>query len=140
MKKIIILSLLIASFALSAVAFAETTKTVKTANQAVVLSCVSSAVATRESEIQTAFSSFSTTMTSAFSKRATDLLAAWTITDKTARNSAIKTATTNFKQTSSAAKKTYNTARQAAWSKFSAARVSCKAPSTGENPAIDSIQ
>lgn len=139
-KKIIILSLLIVSLTFGSVAFAETTKIDKTAVQVTMTNCVSSAVAIREAEIQTVFSNFSSTMTAAFTKRATDLAAAWALTEKTTRNNAIKVATTNFKQSANTAKQIYNSARTAAWGQFSASRIACKAPATGENSGVDVIQ
>ena len=137
-KKIIGGALVVSSLMVGMVAFAQNTN--KGANQATMIACVAGAVATREAAIQSAFSAFSTSMTSAFTKRASDLATAWTLTDKTARDTAIKSAHATFKDSSSTAKKTYNTVRQAAWQQFSTARKACKAPATGENISADAIQ
>lgn len=139
-KKIIGGVLVVSSLAFGLVAFAQNTNTKKGANQATIIACVAPAVATREASIQSAFSTFSASMTSAFTKRASDLATAWTLTDKTARDTAIKSAHATFKDSAIAAKKTYNTARQTAWQEFSIARKTCKAPATGENVSMDAIQ
>ncbi len=137
-KKIIGGALVVSSLMVGMVAFAQNTN--KGANQATMIACVAPAVATREAAIQSAFSTFSTSMSSAFTKRASDLATAWTLADKTARDTAIKSAHSVFKESSSTAKKTYNTARQSAWQQFSTARKACKAPATGENISVDAIQ
>ena len=137
-KKIIGGALVVSSLMVGMVAFAQNTN--KGANQATMIACVAPAVATREAAIQSAFSTFSTSMTSAFTKRASDLATAWTLTDKIARDAAIRTAHSTFRDSSSTAKKTYNTGRQAAWQQFSTARKACKAPATGENISADAIQ
>lgn len=139
-KKIIGGVLVVSSFAVGLVAFAQNTNINKGTNQATIIACVAPVVATREATIQSAFSTFSTSMSSAFSKRASDLATAWTLTDKIARDTAIKSAHSVFKDTSSTAKKTYNTARQGAWQQFSIARKACRAPATGENVSMDAIQ
>ena len=139
-KKIIGSVLVVSSLMIGSLALAQTTNSNNGANQATMIACVAPAVATREAAIQSAFSTFSTSMTSAFTKRASDLATAWTLTDRVARDTAIKSAHATFKGSSSTAKKTYNTARQAAWQQFSAARKACKAPATGENVNMDAIQ
>ncbi len=139
-KKIIGGALVVSSLMVGLVAFAQNTNTNNVANQTTMMACVASAVAVRESAIQSAFSAFSTSMSSAFTKRASDLATAWTLTDRTARNTAIKSAHSVFKESSSTAKRTYNTARQTAWQQFSTARKACKAPPTGENITVDIIQ
>ena len=103
------------------------------------LTCAASAVASRETAIQSALSTFSGSMTSAFSARASALASAWTATDLKARNQAIKDAWSTFGKAKTAARKSYNTATNAAWSQFSTARKTCKAPSTGENAGVDNM-
>jgi len=137
LKKIIGSVLVISALMVGLVAFAQNTPA--GANQPTTLACVASAVAAREAAIQSAFGTFSTTMTSAFTKRASDLATAWTITDKTTRNTAIKIAHTTFRASKIEARKTYNTARQTAWQQFSAARKACKAPATGEDNSVDAL-
>jgi hypothetical protein len=139
-KKIIGGALVISSLMFGLIALAETTNTNKGANQTTMIACVAPAVATREAAIQSVFSTFSTSMSSAFTKRASDLATAWTLTDRTARDTAIKSAHSVFKESSRTAKKTYNTARQSVWQQFSTARKACKAPATGENTSADAIQ
>ena len=139
-KKIIIGTLVLSSLAFSSIVFAENVNPNITSNQATIIACVAPAVATREAAIQSAFGTFSTSMTSAFTKRSSDLATAWTLTDRMARDTAIKSAHLAFKNSSIEAKKTYNNARKATWQQFSTARKACKAPATGENIGVDAIQ
>lgn len=130
---------IVSGMILSSTVFAATATTTASGRTEVV-ACVASAVSVRESAMQSAFTSFSGSMTAAFSKRAADLSSAWALTDKTARTNAIKAVGSAFKESSAASKKTYNAARVAAWNQFSTSRKACKAPATGENQDLDIIQ
>ncbi len=108
-------------------------------NQTINLSCIASAVAKRESAIQSAFSAMSSSWSSALATRASDLSSAWAMTDKTARNSAVRAAWKKFQDSQKAAKKAYNDARKAAWSQFTTDRKACKVSTTGENSGVDAL-
>ena len=138
-KKIIGGVLVFSSLMIGSVVFAQTTSTKQVANQATLIACVAPAVATREAAIQSAFSTFSTSMNSAFTKRAADLAAAWALTDKVTRNTAIKTADSLFRQSVITAKQTYNTARLTARQQFTTSRKACGAPAVVENTSADAI-
>ncbi len=143
MKKIIITSsaVLLAFTLISGIALAQNTTapTATTGNQAATLSCVASAVAKRESAIQAGFTALSSSWNLALTTRASDLAAAWAMTDKTARNTAIKDAWKKFTASKKAARKAYNDARKASWSQFSTDRKACKASNTGENSGGDAL-
>ncbi len=136
MLKNVITSTVLFLFAFVNISFAQD---VTTTSQTDNTNCVASAIAVRETAIQTAFTNFSSSMSSAFTKRASDLATGSVLTDRIARNSAIKNAGQSFRNSSISAKKTYNTARQSAWQQFSTARKSCKAPATGESVNMDLI-
>lgn len=131
--------LVFSSLMIGSVVFAQTTNTKQQANQATLIACVAPAVATREATIQSAFSVFSASMTSALTKRTSDLAAAWALTDKIARNTAIKTADSAFKVSASAAKQTYNAARLTSRQQFTTSRKACGAPAVVENTSADAI-
>jgi predicted negative regulator of RcsB-dependent stress response len=144
MKKILIATsiALLASVVLGGVAFADLTvnqANTTSTNSSMMLTCVATAVAKREAAIQSAFSTFSSSMTAAFQTRSTALAAAWAMTDKTARNSAIKAAWSTFNESAKMAKRTYNTDRLSTWNQFSTDRKTCHAPATGESASADSI-
>jgi hypothetical protein len=88
--------------------------------------CVQTAVATREAAIGTAFTTFSTSMSSALSTRATALNTAWGMTDAKARRTARNEAWVNYKKASQAAKSTMKTSKKSAWTTFQTASKACK--------------
>ncbi len=145
MKKIIISTsvALVACALLSGIVLAETqtngTQPAPTASQTSMLSCVATAVAKRESAIQSAFSTFSTSITAALQTRASELASAWSMSDKTARNKAIQDAWKKFSDSKKAARTTYNSAMRTAWNEFATDRKACKAPATGESQSTDSL-
>ena len=114
-----------------------TAPSVNTATSASVLACVKTAVDKRETAIQTVFSAFNASITSALQTRKTELSAAWGVAEKGARNQAIKSAWEKFKTAKRGASDTFNKARKSAWSQFTIDRKACKATSTGEDPGAD---
>ncbi len=125
MKKIIAITsaVLISSALLTGITFAQTGTT--STDQTAALACVAKAVADREAKIQSAFSAFSSSMTSAFQTRASDLASAWAMSDKTARKEAIRNAWKKFSDSKRAARKTYNIATKTAWKDFKKAKKDC---------------
>lgn len=119
---------------------ATTTRTVKphfVKNKTVDLACVAAAVAKREAAIGTAFSTFSTAAQAALSARATALSAAWAMTDKTARRSAIKAAWRAYTTAIKASRKDLNTARHNAWAGFRTDTKACGPAATADEPASE---
>lgn len=99
--------------------------------------CVQNAVDKRETAIQTAFDAFSSFINSALQTRKTELLAAWSITDRNERKTAINAVWNKFKKSKKTAVKTFNKTRLGAWTQFTADRKACGALPTGENPGAD---
>lgn len=138
MNKYFVISVLVISFlAMGTFALAQTTGT--QTSQTTVATCVASAVAAREAAIQTAFSTYSSAISTGLTQRATSLAAAWQMTDKAERNTAIKDAHAKFKAVKTTAKQAYTTAKNVAWTAFSTARKACKVPATGEDHAVDNL-
>ena len=92
--------------------------------------CVKPAVLAREDAIITAWTTFNTSVSSAYAARKTALGAAWDMTDASARNAAIKAAWNAFNKAKKDAQKKWQTDRKAAWKTFRAAAKACKAPDT----------
>ena len=109
---------------------AVTTKTVD-------ITCVKTAVEKREDAIKATYDKLSASIDLALTTRKSDLSNAWTLTDKTQRNTAIKTAWANFTKAKKAATKEYRTEQAASWTQFSKDRKACGASTTGEDPAND---
>lgn len=145
MKKILIAAsaaLLFSATVAGVVLAADSTGTVTTTTtttNSTMLTCVASAIAKRESAIQAAFATLSDSWKSALTTRVSDLAAAWTMTDKTVRRTAIKEAWKKFADSKKLAKKTYNDARKVAWSQFATDRKDCRASNTGENAGGDAL-
>lgn len=90
------------------------------------IACVQTAVVTREAAIGASFSTFSTSMSSTLSARATALANAWSLTDGTARRNARNTAWTEYKNASRTAKSVFKTEKKAAWRTFNEASKTCR--------------
>lgn len=90
------------------------------------IACVKDAVVAREAAIGTSFSTFSASISTALSARATALANAWSLTDGTARRTARNAAWTEYKNASKAAKATFKTSKKAAWKIFNDASKACK--------------
>ena len=96
------------------------------ADKTVDVACVQAAVDAREQSIMSAWVSYNTSMTAAFSTRALALHAAWGMTDASARKTAIKAAWSAFAASRKSAMQAHKTAKQAAWKTFRTAAKSCK--------------
>ena len=103
--------------------FAATTPT------AASISCVSSAVTTREQVIGGAMTTYTGALNTAYSTRATALQQAYSPTaDKSVIAKAVKTAWSNFNSALKSGRKTWQTSRNSAWSQFRKAIKVCRAP------------
>lgn len=105
------------------------------------VSCVKRAVDSRESKLGTAFSAFSSSITSAYSTRRSALSTAYDVTDKKARREAIRKAFSVFKDSAKKARNDFRSTRESAWKTFETERKACKAQDEGtsENKSADSI-
>lgn len=99
-----------------------------TGKKTVDIVCVKTALDIREDALMAGWSTFNTSVSSAYAARKTALDAAWVMTDAAARSAAIKAAWTAFKTAKQGAQKKWQAARKAAWSAFRTAAKACKAP------------
>ena len=90
--------------------------------------CMQNAVDKRDTAVIAGFDAYHTSVSSALLTRKTALVAAWGLTDVTARNAAIRVAWKDYRTALSNARKTLRTARLAAWKQFHTDRRACKGP------------
>lgn len=102
------------------------------------LSCMKTAIAVREAVVQKAFTAYTQSINTSLAKRATDLAAAWDLTETASRRAAIKSAWVSFRTTKQTAKKMYVKSRNALWATFKSSSKACHLP-TGEEPSNESL-
>jgi hypothetical protein len=91
------------------------------------LTCMQTAVDVREDAVADAFGDFNDDVETALAARKTALHDAWGLSDKTARNTAVKSAWTTWKAAKKSAHTDLKSARKAAWTTFkTTAKSSCK--------------
>lgn len=91
------------------------------------LTCMQTAVDTREEAIVKSFTNFTTDISEALTDRKDALHDAWGITDKSSRNTAVKKAWTDWKTAKKEAHTDLKAARKSAWETFkTTAKSSCK--------------
>ncbi len=95
------------------------------AKPAVDLACVAAAVDKRDMAMIAAWDKYSAAIKTALSARKDALKAAWALTDKKARNEAIRKAWNAYRDSVKAAKKTFRDERTAAWKQFRTDRRAC---------------
>lgn len=104
-------------------AIATTTKDKKTLN----LTCMQTAIDTRETALISAFGDFKTSMDEALSDRKTALHDAWGISDRADRNKAIKTAWSDWRKDKKETYAELKSDRKTAWTTFAkTAKSTCK--------------
>jgi hypothetical protein len=135
-KQIIITALSVALLSVGAMAFADNTTlgtvtpNTTSADMTTKIQCVGTAVAARETALDTAMTAYTGSANSAYSARATALVSAYQQTTAVAVKAAVRTAWTAFTSSMKTARKTWQTARMSAWSTFRTAAKACKAPSS----------
>lgn len=87
--------------------------------------CIQNAIEKRDTAVITAFSGFSTSVTTALTVRKDALKAAVILTDKNAKETARKAAWSTFKTSSKTAATTLRTARRAAWTTYETDTKAC---------------
>ncbi len=102
----------------------STASTTKTTD----IACMQTAVDARETSVATAWTTFNTSMTSALSARKTALHDAWGMSDRKAREAAIKEARKNYRAATKSAHMKLFKARKTAWATFKTAAKECKMP------------
>jgi hypothetical protein len=103
------------------------TGTKATSTKTVDLTCMQTAVNTRESAVGAAYTKHATHITNALTARKNALNSAWGMSDKTARNTAIKSAWKTYRDSKMSSRKDMNSARKSAWTEFKkTAKTDCK--------------
>ncbi len=92
--------------------------------------CVQGYVATRESALMSAWSSYASGMTSAYDIRKAALASAWGTTEAAARRTAVKAAWTTFRSSKKVTVKSWNDTRKSAWKAFRQSVKACKGAAT----------
>lgn len=95
-----------------------------------VITCMQTAVETRDTAIIAAFDTYSAAVKSTLTARKTALKAAWAIADRKERRTAIMTAWKDYKTAIKDAKSALKTAKKTAWDAFKAASKVCKPAKT----------
>lgn len=99
----------------------------KMAKAEVNLTCMQTAVDTRETAVAAAFTGFNTDVQAALVARKASLHDAWGMSDKTARGTAVKAAWTSWKSASKTAHMKLKSARKDGWAAFkTTAKSTCK--------------
>lgn len=132
---VLVFAMAFSVFAQSATPTATTTPVIKQVD----IACVKTAVAKRESAVQTAFSVYSSSINGALSTRASELSAAWDIADIRQRRAAIAAAWAKYRTGRMSANKTLRQARLAVWQQFTVDRKACGSGPTGEDMGIDLV-
>lgn len=142
MKKILFSAgFVIVSMIFSGVAFAEEIVTTVSSEQknTTDFNCVKTAVTTRETSIQSSFSKFSTTMTTALASRGVALSESWGMADAKTRRDSRNTAWNNYKKTAKDASRLLKTEKNNAWNKFKADSKACKVPVVESESVVANI-
>jgi hypothetical protein len=92
---------------------------------AINISCVASAVSAREDSLNTALTTYTSAIESAYSARSSALVLAYAQSDSNAIRSSVKTAWQQFTSSSQGAKHAWQKSRENAWSTFRNAIKSC---------------
>jgi len=128
-QKNAIITLLITSLVVALIAFVPFYSHTADAKvkKSVNLSCMQTAIDTREDAIGDAFESFNDDVEAALAVRKTALHDAWGLTDKVARTTAVKNAWKTWKTDHKSAHSELKSERKAAWATFkTTAKSSCK--------------
>jgi hypothetical protein len=142
MKKILFgFGFIMFSMIFSGVAFAEEVINVVSHEQKNTgdFNCVKTAVITREASMQSSFSKFSTTMTTALVARGTALGESWGMTDAKTRRDSRNTAWNNYKKTAKDASRLLKTEKNNAWNKFKSDSKACKVPVVESESVVANI-
>ena len=108
---------------------ATTTATTKSADVAAKISCVKTAVATREAALSVSVGNHMQSVQAAYATRANTLAGAYANTNAKAVQAGVKVAWDGFRKDIKAASSKWKTDRNSAWSAFRVATKACKAAS-----------
>ena len=93
------------------------------------LTCIRSAVSTREVSVRSAYVTLTSTLLTAMDVRAKALDAAWSLTDSAARKSARESAWSTWNTTAKLARQAFRSSSKTNWEAFRISTKSCKVPS-----------
>ena len=99
------------------------------------ISCISAAVATRETSLVTAITTLNSEMSTAYSARASALASAYTQTGNDVIKAAVKSAWQQFDGAAKASRKSWQLSRTTTWTSFKAALKACGGNSTSLSDA-----
>ena len=142
-RKIIGVSLVVASFIIISPVLAQTTTGatgVVSSSVGDKIACVKGAVATREVAITTAYTAYTGSVSAAYATRANELAGAYSNTTVKAVHAGVKVAWADFNKTTKAANKTWNTSRNTIWTTFKTATKACKSPAGVSDSANSSSE
>lgn len=138
MKKILALALVSGlTFAATLPAFAAETGAKKSAT-AINGACMSTAVEKRDNAILVSLDAYTLSIKTALEMRRDVLKAAWLLTDKSAREAAIKAAHQAFQGTWKKAATALKSSRKSAWQAFKVDAKACKVPPTAAESSAES--
>ena len=105
--------------------------------------CIAAAVSTREASLGAAVTTLNSDVSSAYSSRASALAAGYALTDKTSIHTAVRNAWQTFGAALKLGRKSWQSAREGAWTQFRAAAKACGASgdssiSDGGNASMES--
>lgn len=89
------------------------------------IACVRNAIEKRDTAVIAAVDAYATAVKSALSTRKDAEKAAWNLTDRTARRTALKAAQMTYRNSVRAARKAFRDARNSAWKQFRTDRKAC---------------
>jgi hypothetical protein len=103
------------------------------------VACVKTAVGVREGAVGSAFTTFSSSVSSALSARASALATAWGYASTTERGPAIRTAWKTYSESIRMARQTLRETKKTVWGTFKDSVKACKVEpgATGDNPGQD---
>jgi len=109
------------------------------AEASAVVTCMQTAVETRDVAISKSVDTYATAAKTAISARTTALKTAWALTDRKERRTAIKTAWMAYKQAIKDARTAFRTAKKTAWDTFKTDSKACKPAKTQDmtNQSVD---
>ena len=107
-------------------------KAKKGGNLSIDVVCAQAAVNKRESALGSGFASFSSAVSSAYATRASELSTAWSNSDATARKIAIRAAWDKFQKSAKSARETWKDTKKNAWRAFKEEIRNCRGSANEE--------
>ena len=132
-NKVTAVAIMVALAVAAGTAFAQERGGIKGALSAATLSCMQTAVDSRDNAIIAAWDAQYPAIKTALQTRQAALKAAWMQTDQKTRREATRTAWNAYKESAKSARATMKTAHKSAWTKFEADRKVCSPKATKDD-------